>query len=255
MFSRRLQVQERLIKQVSHAFFESLQTQGVGVVIESSHLCMVMRGVEKTGAITTTSHMLRVFQSHCNFEANRSLLQTIIASLESLKQEFKTTFASSKQQLSNEQYSEGFDLLVRGSGWTTYHDFIILQLNQLLTSFLNTRAQISALEIGPGPKSVLGILPETLKHEIKRYTAFEPNGLFARDLERWMDTKLPFPNLEEPPNVHNVPFTLQDDMENGADTNTMKRIETYDIVLFCHRGHMVGRLWFFIVRELCVSTA
>src|SRR3954469_11511263 len=59
MFSRRLQVQERLTKQVGLALSEMLQPQGVAVVVESSHLCMVMRGVQKTGgAITTTSCML-----------------------------------------------------------------------------------------------------------------------------------------------------------------------------------------------------
>jgi GTP cyclohydrolase IA len=58
MFSRRLQVQERLTKQVSLALSEMLQPQGVAVVVESSHLCMVMRGVQKTGATTTTSCML-----------------------------------------------------------------------------------------------------------------------------------------------------------------------------------------------------
>ncbi|KAK0111037.1 GTP cyclohydrolase 1 [Cadophora gregata] len=62
-FSRRLQVQERLTKQVCRALSELLKPQGVGVVVESSHLCMVMRGVEKTGAITTTSCMLGVLQS------------------------------------------------------------------------------------------------------------------------------------------------------------------------------------------------
>ncbi|KAF2454376.1 hypothetical protein BDY21DRAFT_352689 [Lineolata rhizophorae] len=58
MFSRRLQVQERLTKQVALALSEMLQPQGIGLVVESSHLCMVMRGVQKTGAITTTSCML-----------------------------------------------------------------------------------------------------------------------------------------------------------------------------------------------------
>jgi len=58
MFSRRLQVQERLTKQVALALSEVLQPQGVAVVMESSHLCMVMRGVQKTGATTTTSCML-----------------------------------------------------------------------------------------------------------------------------------------------------------------------------------------------------
>ncbi|PVI04386.1 GTP cyclohydrolase I [Periconia macrospinosa] len=58
MFSRRLQVQERLTKQVALALSEMLQPQGVAVVVESSHFCMVMRGVQKTGATTTTSCML-----------------------------------------------------------------------------------------------------------------------------------------------------------------------------------------------------
>ena len=63
MFSRRLQIQERLTKQVALTLSEILQPQGVAVVVESSHLCMVMRGVQKTGAITTTNYMLGHLQS------------------------------------------------------------------------------------------------------------------------------------------------------------------------------------------------
>lgn len=58
MFSRRLQVQERLTKQVAIALMEVLKPQGVAVVMESSHLCMVMRGVQKTSAMTVTSCMM-----------------------------------------------------------------------------------------------------------------------------------------------------------------------------------------------------
>jgi GTP cyclohydrolase IA len=62
MFARRLQVQERLTKQVALAISEVLKPQGVAVVVESSHLCMVMRGVGKTTAMTTTSCMLGRFR-------------------------------------------------------------------------------------------------------------------------------------------------------------------------------------------------
>lgn len=62
VFSRRLQIQERLTKQVAHAIMAILKPQGVAVIMESSHLCMVMRGVEKTSATTLTSCMLGCFE-------------------------------------------------------------------------------------------------------------------------------------------------------------------------------------------------
>jgi GTP cyclohydrolase I len=62
MFARRLQLQERLTKQVAMAVEEILKPQGVAVVMESSHLCMVMRGVEKTSATTVTSCMTGIFR-------------------------------------------------------------------------------------------------------------------------------------------------------------------------------------------------
>ncbi|KAI9787306.1 MAG: GTP cyclohydrolase 1 [Peltula sp. TS41687] len=62
MFSRRLQLQERLTKQVALAVSEILRPRGVGVVMESTHLCMASRGVQK-GAITTTSCMLGCMRS------------------------------------------------------------------------------------------------------------------------------------------------------------------------------------------------
>ncbi|ORE10501.1 GTP cyclohydrolase I [Rhizopus microsporus var. microsporus] len=64
MFARRLQVQERMTKQVATALMDILQPQGVAVVMECSHLCMCSRGVQKPGSSTITSCMLGVFRSN-----------------------------------------------------------------------------------------------------------------------------------------------------------------------------------------------
>ncbi|KAK0716200.1 GTP cyclohydrolase 1 [Lasiosphaeris hirsuta] len=63
MFSRRLQIQERLTREVANAIMEVLKPQGVHVVMESNHLCMVMRGVQKTSSSTITSCVLGCFES------------------------------------------------------------------------------------------------------------------------------------------------------------------------------------------------
>lgn len=63
LFARRLQVQERLTQQIAEAINDAVQPQGVGVVLEGQHLCMMMRGVEKQSSHTVTSSMLGVFKS------------------------------------------------------------------------------------------------------------------------------------------------------------------------------------------------
>ena len=62
VFARRLQVQERLTEQVASAIMDVLRPQGVGVVIEAAHLCMMMRGVEKQNSKTVTSAMKGIFR-------------------------------------------------------------------------------------------------------------------------------------------------------------------------------------------------
>ena len=64
MFARRLQIQERLTEQIAYAINDSIKADGVGVVIEARHLCMMMRGVEKQNSMMMTSSLLGVFRSN-----------------------------------------------------------------------------------------------------------------------------------------------------------------------------------------------
>ena len=62
VFARRLQVQERLTRQIAEAIEDAIHPQGVGVVVEARHLCMMMRGIEKQHSSTVTSTMLGAFR-------------------------------------------------------------------------------------------------------------------------------------------------------------------------------------------------
>jgi GTP cyclohydrolase IA len=64
VYSRRLQVQERLTTEILHAIKDTLQPLGVAVVIEASHLCMMMRGVQKQNSVTTTSAFWGEFEKN-----------------------------------------------------------------------------------------------------------------------------------------------------------------------------------------------
>ena len=64
MYARRLQIQERLTSQIAQAIQENLAPEGVGVVVEARHLCMVMRGVEKQHSAAMTSAMLGAFREN-----------------------------------------------------------------------------------------------------------------------------------------------------------------------------------------------
>ena len=62
-YARRLQIQERLTEQIAHEIMEVVDAEGVGVVMDCRHLCMMMRGVEKQNSIMTTSSVLGSFHS------------------------------------------------------------------------------------------------------------------------------------------------------------------------------------------------
>lgn len=64
MFARRLQVQERMTRQIANTLFDVLSPEGVAVVCEGKHMCMMMRGVEKQNSLATTSAMLGVFETN-----------------------------------------------------------------------------------------------------------------------------------------------------------------------------------------------
>ncbi|NSW56604.1 MAG: GTP cyclohydrolase I FolE [Armatimonadetes bacterium] len=75
MYARRLQIQERLTEQIARAIMDSINAEGVGVIIEAKHLCMMMRGVEKQNSMMTTSSVLGSFHDD---EATRAEFLSLI---------------------------------------------------------------------------------------------------------------------------------------------------------------------------------
>lgn len=76
LFARRLQVQERLTKQIAECMLNITNAKGVGVIIEAQHLCMMMRGVEKQNSVMKSSMMLGTFRSDSQTRAEFLTLAT-----------------------------------------------------------------------------------------------------------------------------------------------------------------------------------
>jgi adenine phosphoribosyltransferase len=168
-----------------------------------------------------------------------------MATLDTLKRTLRKKAAetapsppSSTQRLSDSQYKAGFDILMQDHGRTTYQDFVVPQLSQLLAPLFHSRPGISVLEVGPGPKSVLGYLPSDLRRKIKRYAAFEPNNLFAAELQEWLcsspQTESPLPCLEGLPGIKRAPFIPNSNTKTGGSVGAEGGAEAFDVVLFCH---------------------
>jgi hypothetical protein len=77
-----------------------------------------------------------------------------------LRQKATESTSASPRPLSDSAYSAAFDMVMQGPEQETYQNFIVPELASLLTSLLDSRIHVSILEVGPGPKSVLGCLPE-----------------------------------------------------------------------------------------------
>ncbi|KAK0660081.1 hypothetical protein QBC41DRAFT_331187 [Cercophora samala] len=156
-----------------------------------------------------------------------------MATLDTLKKALmkkaSATTSTGEQSLSDEQYSTGFDFFLKEPAWKAYRDFIIPQLSQLLGPLFQSRLRISLLEIGPGPRSILGHLPNDQKQKITKYTAFEPNRLFASKLEDWFRSK-PFPSLEHAASINHSAFTPHVDLYKTPSPQA----ERFDVILFCH---------------------
>jgi len=94
VFARRLQVQERLTTQIAEAIESAIKPQGVGVVVEARHLCMMMRGVEKQHSSTITSSMLGAFRKKETRDEFLSLIHELCDRLWALKRARKTAGSS-----------------------------------------------------------------------------------------------------------------------------------------------------------------
>lgn len=160
-----------------------------------------------------------------------------MATLKSLKEALREKAgATSTQPLSFSQYFLGFKILTQGS--TVYQDFIVPQLAQMAP--LNSDSPISVLEIGPGPQSVLGYLPDDLRKNIGKYYAFEPNQLFVTHLEAWF-AESPLPHLDSPPDIRPARFDLH---------STIQSIEKFDLIVFCHSMYGMTPKRAYITRAL-----
>lgn len=145
--------------------------------------------------------------------------------------------SASRQRVSDAQYDAGMRILLESGGWSNYEIFIIPQLSRLLESFVQSRSEISILEIGPGPQTVLGHLPLHLRQKISKYAAVEPNMLFVSKLN---DSLQPasgkeslLPQLKQPPQIHPTRFT-PDTVLGSQDKSVADGDQKFDVVLFCH---------------------
>ncbi|KAJ5703552.1 hypothetical protein N7493_011477 [Penicillium malachiteum] len=152
-----------------------------------------------------------------------------------------------RRSLPDAEYRAGFNIILQEPRWTIYREFIIPQLTEQVTSLVQSRETIDVLEIGPGPDTILGYLPLSLRRKIRKYTAFEPNITFATELEEMLssstlETEKAFPCLDSTPDICQEPFDRKainhDDVDNPG---LLEGGEKFDLVLFCHSLYGTGK--------------
>lgn len=140
----------------------------------------------------------------------------------------KDTILSSDSKLSDTDYVNGFELFTSPPNNKVYEEFIVPTLRETLIPLFDSRNAVSVLEIGPGPRTVLASLPEAMRHKINRYTAFEPNVIFATNLENCLESddnkKILLPCLRDPAQVLYTAYELSEGQPSSK----------YDVVLLCH---------------------
>ncbi|KAB5571995.1 phosphoribosyl transferase domain protein [Coniochaeta sp. 2T2.1] len=177
-------------------------------------------------------------------------MATLTALKDALRKEPSTHPSSPKTPLTDAQYAAGYEIITSGAGQDIYNSFIIPQLSALIGRIISSHGYISVLEVGPGPKSVLGELPFEQRRRFKRYVALEPNRLFADSLKEWMrparerddgtGEKTPFWLITDNevwkgkgPEVRTARLELEEEddamgEEEGNDE------EKFDVIIFCH---------------------
>ncbi|KXT10524.1 hypothetical protein AC579_2362 [Pseudocercospora musae] len=142
---------------------------------------------------------------------------------------------SSRVALTQQQYSDGFEVFFQNTGLSNYHAFVVPQLSRLVYHLTKTKPSISILEIGPGPETVLGQLPVDLRRKINKYVAFEPNDIFAGKLEEYLQPKqqdeTPFPDAASRPIIIRLPFNAD---RGTVPDSAVHENEKFDVILFCH---------------------
>lgn len=199
---------------------------------------------------------LKLKSGNVLFASSLIIIASLMATLESLKHRLREeagalSLSFIPQPLSYSQYKAGYDILTLGLGNLTYNQFIIPQLSRLLSN-IESPSNISILEIGPGPNSVVAQIPYHIRRLITKYAAFEPNDIFATHLEsclrRCTEGRSQLPCLAEKADIRRVPFTTDKIRSGQPDMDMCDK--AFDVILFCHSMYGMKRKQAYLEKAL-----